>query len=69
MDINDKHCRSCKYHGWLGNHALTCDYILIVGTSRGCPAGPGCIRYEKGERKKTLDLGILSIAEELKRRG
>lgn len=63
MDINDKHCRSCKYHGWLGNHALTCDYILIKKQRRGCPTGPGCIRYEKGERKRD-ELGPLSIPKE-----
>ena len=53
MEINEKHCRSCKYHGWLGNHAITCDYILIRKERRGCPVGPSCTRYERGVRKKT----------------
>ena len=67
MKLNAQPCRSCKYHG-VASGELTCDYILVMEESRGCPCGPGCIRYEKGERKKTLDLGILSMTEELKRR-
>lgn len=44
-----KKCKTCIYRAAeaeLGN----CDYILITGHMRGCPAGDDCIRYEKGER-------------------
>ena len=63
MDINEKYCRTCRYHGWLGNHALTCDYILITGKRRGCPAGPGCTKREEGKRERS-ELGLLSIPKE-----
>ena len=53
-------CRSCKYHGVIGGD-ITCDYILIVHHSRGCPAGPGCIRYERGIREKVPPIPVPSI--------
>ena len=29
-----------------GTNTDTCDYILVTGKRRGCPAGPLCIRYK-----------------------
>ena len=29
-----------------GTNTDTCDYILITGKRRGCPAGPLCLRYK-----------------------
>jgi hypothetical protein len=34
---------------------VTCDYILVTGNRRGCPAGEGCERYIKGERAPSID--------------
>ena len=68
MNRNTQPCRSCKYHG-VASGDITCDYILIMKERRGCPCGPGCTRYEEGEREKDSYLGVLSIPEELKRRG
>ena len=53
-------CRSCKYHGVIAG-GLTCDYILVMHESRGCPAGPGCIRYERGIRAKVPPIPVPSI--------
>ena len=46
--VCDSRCRKCRYYGM---SASTCDYILITGKPRGCPAGKDCIRFEKGSRK------------------
>lgn len=29
-----------------GTNTDTCDYLLITGKRRGCPAGPLCLRYK-----------------------
>lgn len=29
-----------------GTNTDTCDYILVTGKRRGCPAGPLCLRYK-----------------------
>lgn len=34
---------SCAY---FGTNTHTCDYILITGKRRGCPAGPLCEKYK-----------------------
>lgn len=62
MNRDTQPCRSCKYHG-VASGELTCDYIIIMEERRGCPCGPGCIRYEKGVREKT-GLGPLSTPKE-----
>ena len=33
----------CAYKG---TNTDTCDYILVTGKRRGCPAGPLCLRYK-----------------------
>ena len=40
--------KDCKYFSPV---TKSCDYRLIVGVGRGCPAGE-CIRYEKGEKAR-----------------
>ena len=48
-------CKTCIYHSYIAgsyNSTLICQYILITGHMRGCPAGDECIRYEKGKRLK-----------------
>ena len=48
---NRKLCRSCKYsvdpRMWITSYR--CNYILITGHSRGCPASD-CDKYERGRR-------------------
>lgn len=34
---------SCAF---FGTNTHTCDYILVTGKRRGCPAGPLCLRYK-----------------------
>lgn len=63
MNRNTQPCRSCKYHG-VASGDLTCDYIIIMEERRGCPCGPGCTRYEEGEREKDSYLGPLSTPKE-----
>lgn len=51
-DTQDKRlCRQCKYRVKIGGFGKTetgCYYIVHTGKPRGCPAGSGCIRFEKG---------------------
>lgn len=48
MLVSDK-CKDCKYKGEVLFGELCCDYILITGKKRGCPAGDECDRYKKEE--------------------
>lgn len=52
-----KRCETCWYVGSLrtavdrgGN---SCDYMLITGKLRGCPAGDQCTKYKEGRRPNT----------------
>ena len=41
----DKHCKGCKY--LFKEHyggTKCCDYLVITGEPRGCPAGEGCTK-------------------------
>lgn len=40
---------SCAY---FGTNTHTCDFILITGQRRGCPAGPMCKRYKSVNARK-----------------
>ena len=56
----------CKYATWL-NGDNGCDYILIEGHRRGCPADENCTKYvkRKGRKKAQLTLaGFLYDGEE-----
>lgn len=50
----DRHlCRTCRFRA--GSYQSTkygCDYIFIIGHSRGCDAGD-CNVYEKGKRMRS----------------
>lgn len=39
----------CAYKG---TNTDTCDYILVTGKRRGCPAGPMCKRYKSVNARK-----------------
>ena len=49
-----KRCdRPCRYKA--SEYAPNgCDYLSIVGHSRGCPAGEECTKFEEGERTELL---------------
>ena len=40
MSCNRNNC------AFKGTNTDTCDYLLITGKRRGCPAGPLCLRYK-----------------------
>ena len=45
-----KKCRRpCKFRSGTPN-LNGCDYLLLTGTVRGCPAGEQCTRFEEGEK-------------------
>lgn len=56
IDVNEKKrqmqaaCRGCFYFGGENYMNATCNYLFIVGHSRGCPPGVGCIRRKEKEK-------------------
>ena len=44
--MSDK-CKTCRFRSRTSN-VNTCDYIVLTGHRRGCPAGDECTRYEEG---------------------
>lgn len=49
MSVCDSTCRGCRFHATSVSNvggAGSCDYILINGHRRGCPAGNRCVRYQ-----------------------
>lgn len=46
-------CRrnKCIYKG---TNTDTCDYLLITGKPRGCPAGAKCTRYSTGKKARKV---------------
>lgn len=47
MCLVTERCEKCKYKGEVMFWEPCCDYILIAGKSRGCPAGDECDKYEE----------------------
>ena len=62
MSLCDDTCRPCIYSGVL-TEGVCCNYILITGNRRGCPAGKGCERRVVGDRRMTIDAAILNPAK------
>ena len=50
MSVCDGYCRGCSYRSTAGSF-VTCDYFLITGHARGCPAGAGCKRRTLGNKE------------------
>ena len=42
-------CKSCKYRA-AKDKPWECEYISIIGHSRGCEPGDDCTVYKKGRR-------------------
>lgn len=56
--VCDTKCRSCMYASTLGNMSVVCNYLLVTGNRRGCPAGKGCERYIKGKHAIAIDNSV-----------
>lgn len=56
--LTTERCRECFYVGYFDSHScngpICCDYILVTGKMRGCPAGDDCIHFLEGHRPKHL---------------
>lgn len=50
MSVCDGYCRGCSYRSTAGSF-VTCDYFMITGHTRGCPAGAGCTRRTLGNKE------------------
>lgn len=46
---SSKKCKTCKYRA-PQSEMYGCDYIFIMGHSRGCDPGDTCNVYENGDR-------------------
>lgn len=54
--ICDATCKGCVYSTYVGVLVnRCCDFLLITGSRRGCPAGQGCTRRLAGKKLKTID--------------
>ena len=49
--VSREHCGKCRYYGPASH---TCDYYCITKERRGCPAGEGCTKFEKGTKAKNV---------------
>ena len=49
MSVVTERCKECEYSGEILFGEPCCDYILITGKPRGCPAGDECNKYDDGE--------------------
>lgn len=56
-----KRCLSCNWYG--GSYTHTCDYFLLAGQRRGCPAGDKCTRYKP--RATTRRFWPMDLGEEV----
>lgn len=53
-DKEDKNpCVGCDYHGGYNRYSACCNYYLITGHRRPCPAGAGCtVRSATGNKQR-----------------
>jgi hypothetical protein len=54
MSVCDYTCRQCIYFSQAGSFPC-CNYLLVAGHRRGCPAGKGCERRIRGKRVPSID--------------
>lgn len=60
-EVSDrKYCKPCIYSGRQDGWNL-CDYILVEGKRRGCPAGTGCV--QKKTKAKINDADKFRVCE------
>lgn len=58
-------CNGCHYWRWIGL-CQACNYCLLTGHKRGCPAGAGCDKID-GFNKTARDICMNNILEFLSR--
>lgn len=66
MSVVTERCRSCIYYrtNSTGHSGLpTCDYILIEGHRRGCPAGDECDKYAPSVKTRVRGMIRLPVEE------
>ena len=55
MSVCDKTCKPCIYSSVMSTWGVSCNYILVTGNRRGCPAGKGCERRIVGKKQNSID--------------
>ena len=55
MSICDATCKPCIYSSVMSTWGVSCNYILVTGNRRGCPAGKGCERRIVGKKQYSID--------------
>ena len=57
MSLCDKTCNGCAYSSkyCVGGYIYVCNFLLVTGKRRGCPAGNGCQQRIEGERAQQID--------------
>ena len=55
MSVCDETCKSCIYSTAMSTWGICCNYILVTGNMRRCPAGKGCERRIVGEKAVSID--------------
>lgn len=76
MSLVDVSCRDCKYfyEGFdLSGPVDLCEFYLLSGIHRGCPAGEGCARHLKSKgseskRKRMLQRAIYADVMRMRER-
>ena len=56
-----KKCKRCFYSFNHSAHLPTCDYILITGHRRPCPAGDNCTEFTTKRKKKPNNNGLVRM--------
>lgn len=59
MSVCDRTCMGCAYSSVTSMWGISCNYILVTGHRRGCPAGAKCTKRLTGSRMLTVDQLIL----------
>lgn len=55
MSVCDDTCKPCTFSSVMAYWGLNCNYILVTGNRRGCPAGEKCERRKLGPKRRSID--------------
>lgn len=50
VKLCDDFCHDCAFRGDLNGYGTCCNFLLITGVMRPCPAGSGCTVKKRGRR-------------------
>lgn len=73
MSVCTKYCDKCTFRKFFHNYFRYCDYLLMTGERRPCPAGDGCtvrvnrVVHRKWERTPEERAAFEEIRREKKR--